>query len=130
MNKKSMRKYSPIFLLPMLIAFTIGFIVPFILGVYLSFCEFTTVTDAKFVGLKNYIRFWNDPTDVFVHSLWYTALFAVVSTVLINVLGYAVALADKGWQQACKDDEALNKGLNIVNGKIVYKAVAENYNNV
>ena len=58
MNKKSMRKYSPIFLLPMLIAFTIGFIVPFILGVYLSFCEFTTVTDAKFVGLKNYIRFW------------------------------------------------------------------------
>ena len=93
MNKKSMRKYSPIFLLPMLIAFTIGFIVPFILGVYLSFCEFTTVTDAKFVGLKNYIRFWNDPTDVFVHSLWYTALFAVTSLVLINVLGYAVALA-------------------------------------
>ena len=53
------------------------------------------------------------------------------TTALTNAtLRYAVALADKGWQQACKDDEALNKGLNIVNGKIVYKAVAENYNNV
>lgn len=53
------------------------------------------------------------------------------TTALTNAtLRYAVALADKGWQQACKDDKALNKGLNIVNGKIVYKAVAENYNNV
>lgn len=52
------------------------------------------------------------------------------TTALTNAtLRYAVALADKGWQQACKDDEALKKGLNIVNGKIVYKAVAEIYNN-
>lgn len=52
------------------------------------------------------------------------------TTALTNAtLRYAVALADKGWQQACKDDEALNKGVNIVNGKIVYKAVAEIYNN-
>lgn len=40
-------------------------------------------------------------------------------------LKYAVALADKGWRQACKDDEALFKGLNIVDGKITYKAVAD-----
>ena len=40
-------------------------------------------------------------------------------------LRYAVALADKGWQQACKDDSALAKGLNIVEGKIVFKAVAD-----
>ena len=88
-----MKKYGPVFLLPTMIAFTIGFIAPFILGIYLSFCEFTTVTDAKFVGLKNYIRFWNDPSDVFLHSLWFTALFTIVTVLLINVIGFAVALA-------------------------------------
>ena len=53
--EKSIKKYFPVFALPTLVAFTIGFIIPFIMGIYLSFCEFTTVTDAKFVGLKNYI---------------------------------------------------------------------------
>ena len=88
-----MKRYAPIFLLPTMVAFLIGFIAPFILGVYLSFCEFTTVTDAKFVGFKNYLRFWNDPSDVFLQSLWFTALFTVVTVVLINVIGFAVALA-------------------------------------
>ena len=90
MNNKTMRKYSPIFLGPMLIAFTIGFIVPFILGIYLSLCEFTTVVDAKFVGFKNYLKIWGDAS--FIHSLWYTALFTVVTVILINVLGFAIAL--------------------------------------
>ena len=81
-----MKRYAPIFLLPTMIAFAIGFIAPFILGVYLSFCEFTTVTDAKFVGFKNYIRFWNDPSDVFLHSLGFTVLFTIVTVVLINVI--------------------------------------------
>ena len=85
-----MRKYSPFFLAPMLIAFTIGFIVPFILGIYLSFCEFTTVVDAKWVGIKNYLKIWGDAS--FVHSLWYTALFTIVSVILINVIGFAIAL--------------------------------------
>lgn len=88
-----MKKYGPVFLLPTMVAFTIGFIAPFILGVYLSFCEFTTVKDAHFVGLKNYIRFWNDPSDVFLHSLWFTTLFTIVTVILINVIGFAVALA-------------------------------------
>ena len=90
MNDKTMRKYSPIFLGPMLIAFTIGFIVPFILGIYLSFCEFTTVVDAKWVGFKNYLKIWGDAS--FIHSLWYTALFTIVTVILINVLGFAIAL--------------------------------------
>lgn len=85
-----MRKYSPIFLAPTLIAFTIGFIAPFILGIYLSFCEFTTVVDAKWVGFKNYLKIWGDAS--FVHSLWYTALFTIVTVILINVLGFAIAL--------------------------------------
>lgn len=89
-NIKTMRKYSPIFLAPTLIAFTIGFIAPFILGIYLSFCEFTTVVDAKWVGFKNYLKIWGDAS--FVHSLWYTALFTIVTVILINVLGFAIAL--------------------------------------
>ena len=71
--EKAIKKYFPVFALPTLVAFTIGFIVPFIMGIYLSFCEFTTVTDAKFVGLKNYLRVFSDPT--FMHALWFTALF-------------------------------------------------------
>ncbi len=89
--EKAIKRYFPIFLLPTLMAFAIGFIVPFIMGVWLSFCEFTTVTDATFVGLNNYIKAFQDP--MFVHAFWYTALFAVVSLVVINVIAFAIALA-------------------------------------
>ena len=65
--EKAIKKYFPVFALPTLVAFTIGFIVPFIMGIYLSFCEFTTVTDAKFVGLKNYLRVFSDSTFMLVH---------------------------------------------------------------
>ena len=88
--EKSIKKYFPIFALPTLVAFTLGFIVPFIMGIYLSFCEFTTITDAKFVGLKNYVRIFTDST--FTHALWYTALFTVVSVLAINVLAFAIAM--------------------------------------
>lgn len=90
--EKAIKKYWPVFLLPTMLAFTIGFIVPFIMGIYLSFCKFTTVTDAKFVGLSNYAKIFGDPTDPFVHSLWYTVLFTIVSVLLINVLAFAVAM--------------------------------------
>ena len=87
--EKAIKKYFPVFALPTLVAFTIGFIVPFIMGIYLSFCEFTTVTDAKFVGLKNYLRVFSDPT--FMHALWFTALFTIVS-VLTNVFAFVIAM--------------------------------------
>ena len=89
--EKSIKKYFPIFALPTLVAFTIGFIVPFLMGIYLSFCEFTTVTDAKFVGLQNYVKIFTED-GTFGHALWYTTAFTVVSVVLINVIGFAVAL--------------------------------------
>ncbi len=51
----------------------------------------------------------------------------VTSTVALTnaTLPYALKIADKGWKKACLEDPALKKGLNIVDGKVVYKAVAE-----
>lgn len=88
--QKSLKKYFPVFALPTLVAFTIGFIVPFLMGIYLSFCKFTTVTDAKFVGISNYFKIFTDKT--FGHALWYTAAFTIVSVLLINVLAFAIAM--------------------------------------
>lgn len=88
--EKAVKKYFPIFVLPTLLAFSVGFIAPFIMGVYLSFCKFTTVTDAKFIGFSNYTKIFTDGT--FVHALWYTALFTIVTVILINVLAFVVAL--------------------------------------
>lgn len=87
---KALKRYFPIFVLPTMLAFIIGFVAPFLLGVYLSFCKFTTITDAKFVGISNYKKVFQDPD--FLHSLWFTALFTIVSVLLINVLAFAVAM--------------------------------------
>jgi raffinose/stachyose/melibiose transport system permease protein len=88
--EKSIKKYFPIFALPTLVAFTIGFIIPFIMGIYLSFCKFTTVTDAKFIGFSNYLKVFGDAT--FLHSLWYTALFTIVSVISINFFAFVIAM--------------------------------------
>ena len=89
--EKAIKKYWPVFLVPTLVSFLIGFIVPFILGVWLSFCDFTTVTDAQFAGIENYLRAFQD--TIFQHAFWYTALFAIVSLLVINVIAFALALA-------------------------------------
>ncbi len=89
--EKAIKRYLPIFVLPTLIAFTVGFIAPFIVGIYLSFCKFTTITDAQVIGFSNYAKVFQD--DTFVHSLWYTTLFTIVTMVLINFLAFVVALA-------------------------------------
>jgi raffinose/stachyose/melibiose transport system permease protein len=94
--QKTMRKYWPVFVLPTMAAFVIGFIVPFIYGIFLSFCKFTTVTDWKFTGLLNYTRilFVNGKLDTtFLHSLWYTMLFTLVTVLIINVASFAIAMA-------------------------------------
>lgn len=89
--EKAVKKYWPIFLLPTMAAFLVGFIIPFIEGIYLSFCNFTTIKDAKFVGIQNYIEAFKDSN--FLGSFKFTTLFAIVSLVLINVLAFLVALA-------------------------------------
>ena len=87
---KTLKKYFPIFVLPTLAAFTIGFLIPFAEGLYLSFCKFTTVNNAKWVGISNYVTALKD--EAFLHSFWFTVAFTVVSTVTINLLAFAVAL--------------------------------------
>ena len=88
--EKAVKRYAPIFVLPTFLAFVIGFILPFIEGLYLSFCQFTTVKDAKFIGIGNYQRIFTDST--FTNSFKFTVLFAVASIVLINVIAFILAL--------------------------------------
>ena len=88
--EKAIKKYWPVFVLPTLAAFIIGFIWPFIWGIGLSFCKFTTVKNVEFVGLDNYFKLWQD--DTFIHAFFFTTAFTIVSTVLINVLGFTLAL--------------------------------------
>lgn len=88
---KAMRKWWPVFVLPTLLSFIIGFVVPFAEGLYLSFCKFTTINKATWVGLDNYIRVFQDAQ--FWDSLKFTGTFTIMSTVLINVLAFAIALA-------------------------------------
>ena len=91
MIKKYVGKYFPIFLLPTLIAFFVSFVAPFIIGMYLSFCEFTTVSNARFVGIQNYIRVFSLGGD-FLNALWFTVKFTVVSVIAVNVLAFLLAL--------------------------------------
>lgn len=87
--QRPMVRWSWFFLLPMVSAFAIGFVWPFLQGIYLSFCDFRLISDAKWVGLKNYISVFQDTN--FMRSFGYTAVFAVVSLVIINVLAFMVA---------------------------------------
>ena len=86
---KKHKKYFLIFVLTTLIAFAIGFIYPFFQGIYLSFCKFHTVTDAKLIGFDNYVKAFQN--EAFIHSFWFTVLFVIVSIVLINLIAFAVA---------------------------------------
>lgn len=87
--QRSVRKCWPIFLLPLLAAFAMGFIYPFCYGAYLSFCKFRIISKTEWVGFENYKRAFQD--DGFKHAFWYTAMFAIVSLIIINVVAFALA---------------------------------------
>ena len=89
--QKTLKRYFPIFVLPTLIAFSFAFIIPFVMGVYLSFCKFKTITNAQFVGLENYIKIFADKD--FVNAFGFTLKFSVVSIITINVFAFVLALA-------------------------------------
>lgn len=88
--EKALRKYGSLFVLPTFAAFLIGFVYPFFQGLYLSFCQFTTINNAKFIGLGNYLKVFQDTS--FLDAFWFTALFSVVSILSINVFAFALAL--------------------------------------
>jgi len=91
MLKRSIRRWFPVFLLPMTAAFCIGFVWPFIQGLFLSFTKFKTTSKWEWVGISNYLKAFAD--ESFMYSFGYTALYAIVSLVLINVLAFTVAYA-------------------------------------
>ena len=89
--EKALKKWFPVFVLPTLAAFCVGFIWPFVQGIYLSFCQFITVDNAKWVGITNYVKALTDET--FGDSFVFTVAFAIVSTLLINGIAFVIALA-------------------------------------
>ena len=89
--QRPIRKYAPIFILPTFLAFIIGFVWPFIQGIYLSFCNFNTPKDAKWVGINNYLKVFSDAG--FINAFKNTAAFAIVSIILINVIAFMIAYA-------------------------------------
>jgi raffinose/stachyose/melibiose transport system permease protein len=85
------KRYYAFFVLPTLIAFVVSFLIPFLLGIYLSFTEFTTVPNSSWVGVINYVRAFTDDRN-FLNAAGFTIRFAVVSVVLINLIAFALAL--------------------------------------
>ena len=88
--KNNLKKYYGIFALPTTLVFAVVFFIPFILGIYLSFCDFTTVTDSTFTGIENYIEALSDPN--FRNALWFTVKFTVVSVITVNLFAFSLAL--------------------------------------
>ena len=89
--RRPIQRWFPLFILPTFCCFLIGFVWPFLQGIYLSFCNFNTPKDATWVGFANYAKAFKDPG--FIHAFWNTAAFAVVSIVLINVIAFLIAFA-------------------------------------
>ena len=89
--RRPIQRWFALFLLPTFAAFCIGFLYPFLKGLYLSFCKFTTTSNAKWIGLANYRKALADAS--FMHAFWYTALVAATSLIVINVLAFFIAYA-------------------------------------
>lgn len=88
--QRSLKKFFPIFVIPTLLAFCIAFLVPFVIGLFLSFCDFTSITDATWVGLSNYKAAFSQRSG-FVSSFGFTALVVIVSIVTVNMFAFAIA---------------------------------------
>ncbi len=89
--KSGTKRWGLVFVAPTVIAFCISFLIPFVMGLYLSFCDFRTVSDARLVGFKNYIRAFSENGD-FLNSLVFTVKFAIAAIIVINVVAFLLAL--------------------------------------
>ena len=86
-----LKRWFPLFVLPLLLAFIISFVIPFVMGIYLSFTRFTTVSDATFVGFANYVTALTKDAN-FLRALWFTVKFTVVSVISVNLIAFLFAL--------------------------------------
>lgn len=89
--QRTLKKYFPVFVLPTLAAFAFAFAVPFLMGVWLSFCSFRTITDAQFTGIDNYAKIFRDRD--FINALWFTVRYSALAIVTVNMGAFALALA-------------------------------------
>lgn len=89
--EKTLKKYFPFFVLPTLITFSIVFLIPFILGIWLSFTKFTTIFNAKFIGFDNYIKAFSS-SQKFGQAFVFTSIFTIVSILTINIVAFSIAL--------------------------------------
>ena len=87
---KALKKFFPVFAGPTLLAFMIAFIVPFFMGLYLSFTKFSTLTNARFVGTDNYARALGERSD-FPQALVFTAVVSIISIITVNLGAFALA---------------------------------------
>ena len=87
--RRPIQRCFAIFLLPTFVAFCIGFLYPFAKGIFLSFCDFKTTSKWTWTGLNNYMKAFAD--ESFLHAFWYTAGFALVSLLIINLFAFTVA---------------------------------------
>ncbi len=115
--KSSMKKYFPIFLLPTLICFVIAFALPFLMGMYLSICKYTTVSDAVFVGFQNYIDAFSG--SEFLSALWFTVKFTVVSTVTVNLFAFTLAMILTGAIKGAKIFRTVFFMPNLIGGIVL-----------
>lgn len=89
--QRTLKRYFPLFVLPTLIAFSFAFLIPFVMGIYLSFCRFRTISNVQFVGWENYGKIFANQD--FLNAFWFTLRFSVVSILTINILAFLLALA-------------------------------------
>ncbi|WP_413379872.1 carbohydrate ABC transporter permease [Alkalihalobacillus sp. 1P02AB] len=79
-----------LFLTPTLLALSIVVVIPLLFGLYYSFTNWNGLSVSQFVGFDNYVRVFQD--ERFMNSIWFTVKFAVVTVILLNVLGLGLAL--------------------------------------
>lgn len=114
---KSMKRYFPIFVMPTLIAFIVAFLIPFGLGVYLSFTDFNTVLDAVWIGFENYRKAFADPS--FLNALWFTVKFTIVSVITINLIAFFLALLLTGTIKGTKYYRTIFFMPNLIGGIVL-----------
>lgn len=89
--EKTLKKYFALFALPGILCFLLAFLIPMLMGIFLSFCEFRNLTDVKWIGIKNYIDAFTIDKN-YINALWFTVKFTVVTVISINILAFALAL--------------------------------------